>query len=190
MSDLNSFVCPYVCQTKPWLFLTLASAEPTSAPLDLFIEDKNDTSVSIIWSQPEVVGHTGLDGYVIEIAKDGSKSLLCLLTRCTQCWHVHDRGQIINTPWRKSVSWPFKSLWKLSFQQLIPGFFFFFISIIISLVSIINSIGFKCLLKTLRNLLNCCFNVGQPYRLQLFLKCHSQSYIMCFLTSPYKERGI
>lgn len=48
-------------------------AEPTSAPLDLFVEDKNDTSVTIIWSQPEVVGSSGLDGYTIEICKDGSK---------------------------------------------------------------------------------------------------------------------
>ena len=48
-------------------------AEPTSVPLDLFIEDKNDTSVSIIWSQPAVVGDSGLDGYTIEVCKDGSK---------------------------------------------------------------------------------------------------------------------
>ncbi|XP_042349914.1 myosin binding protein Hb [Plectropomus leopardus] len=47
--------------------------EPTSAPLDLFVEDKNDTSVTIIWSQPEVVGHSGLDGYVIEVCKDGTE---------------------------------------------------------------------------------------------------------------------
>lgn len=47
--------------------------EPTSVPLDLFVEDKNDTSVSIIWSQPEVVGASGLDGYTIEICKDGTE---------------------------------------------------------------------------------------------------------------------
>ncbi|CAN9511916.1 unnamed protein product [Ophioblennius macclurei] len=47
--------------------------EPTSAPLDLFIEDKNDTSVTIIWSQPETVGPTGLDGYTIEICKEGTE---------------------------------------------------------------------------------------------------------------------
>ncbi|CAL8352670.1 myosin-binding protein H isoform X1 [Gadus morhua] len=47
--------------------------EPTSAPLDLFIEDKNDTSVSIIWSQPETVGDSGLDGYLIEVCKDGTE---------------------------------------------------------------------------------------------------------------------
>ncbi|XP_034544743.1 myosin-binding protein H-like isoform X3 [Notolabrus celidotus] len=46
--------------------------EPTSAPVDLFIEDKNDTSVTIIWSQPETIGQTGLDGYSIEVAKDGT----------------------------------------------------------------------------------------------------------------------
>lgn len=39
-------------------------------------------------------------------------------------------------------------------------------------------------------MLNRCFNVGQPYRLQLSLKCHWQSYIMSYLTSPYKETGI
>ncbi|KAM4588315.1 myosin binding protein Hb isoform 2-T3 [Odontesthes bonariensis] len=47
--------------------------EPTSAPVDLFIEDKNDTSVTIIWSQPEQIGDTGLDGYTIEICKDGTE---------------------------------------------------------------------------------------------------------------------
>ncbi|XP_035517119.1 myosin binding protein Hb [Morone saxatilis] len=47
--------------------------EPTSAPLDLFVEDKNDTSVSIIWSQPEIIGHSGLDGYTIEVCKDGTE---------------------------------------------------------------------------------------------------------------------
>ncbi|XP_077386057.1 myosin binding protein Hb [Festucalex cinctus] len=47
--------------------------EPTSAPLDLFVEDKNDTSVTIIWSQPEVVGPSGLDGYAIEVCKDGTE---------------------------------------------------------------------------------------------------------------------
>lgn len=47
--------------------------EPTSAPLDLFIEDKNDTSVTIIWSQPETIGITGLDGYTVEVAKEGTE---------------------------------------------------------------------------------------------------------------------
>ncbi|XP_069004721.1 myosin binding protein Hb [Embiotoca jacksoni] len=47
--------------------------EPTSVPLDMFIEDKNDTSVTIIWSQPEVIGPSGLDGYTIEICKDGTE---------------------------------------------------------------------------------------------------------------------
>ncbi|XP_070695961.1 myosin-binding protein H-like isoform X4 [Pempheris klunzingeri] len=47
--------------------------EPTSAPVDLFVEDKNDTSVSIIWSQPENIGPSGLDGYTIEVCKDGTE---------------------------------------------------------------------------------------------------------------------
>ncbi|XP_039971693.1 myosin binding protein Hb [Xiphias gladius] len=47
--------------------------EPTSAPLDLFVEDKNDTSVTIIWSQPENIGPSGLDGYAVEVCKDGTE---------------------------------------------------------------------------------------------------------------------
>ncbi|KAJ4927550.1 hypothetical protein JOQ06_015276 [Pogonophryne albipinna] len=47
--------------------------EPTSIPLDLFIEDKNDTTVTIMWSQPEVIGDSGLDGYTIEVCKDGTE---------------------------------------------------------------------------------------------------------------------
>lgn len=81
----------------PNLTKCLLSPEPTSAPLDLFIEDKNDTSVTIIWSQPEVVGDSGLDGYTIEICKDGSKSrptsnLVLTLGLSTS------RGQSIYTP--------------------------------------------------------------------------------------------
>uniref|UniRef100_A0A3Q3AXU0 Myosin-binding protein H n=1 Tax=Kryptolebias marmoratus TaxID=37003 RepID=A0A3Q3AXU0_KRYMA len=48
-------------------------AAPTSAPVDLFVEDKNDTSVTIIWSQPTNVGACGLDGYTIEVCKDGTE---------------------------------------------------------------------------------------------------------------------
>lgn len=47
--------------------------EPTSAPVELFVEDKNDTSVTIIWSQPENIGPSGLDGYTIEVCKDGTE---------------------------------------------------------------------------------------------------------------------
>ncbi|XP_013887697.1 myosin binding protein Hb isoform X2 [Austrofundulus limnaeus] len=46
--------------------------EPTSAPVDLFVEDKNDNSVTIIWSEPANVGASGLDGYTIEVCKDGT----------------------------------------------------------------------------------------------------------------------
>lgn len=56
-----------------FIVIFVTSAEPTSAPLDLFVEDKNDTSVTIIWTQPAEIGPTGLDGYVIEVCKDGSK---------------------------------------------------------------------------------------------------------------------
>lgn len=42
--------------------------------MDLFVEDKNDNSVTIIWSEPTNIGASGLDGYTIEMCKDGSES--------------------------------------------------------------------------------------------------------------------
>ncbi|TRY89648.1 hypothetical protein DNTS_021527 [Danionella cerebrum] len=46
--------------------------EPTSEPLELGIEDVNNTSVTISWRPPATIGDSGLDGYVVEICKDGT----------------------------------------------------------------------------------------------------------------------
>lgn len=45
--------------------------EPTSAPLNLAVEDVNDTSVTLKWSAPETIGDSGLDGYTVEYCKEG-----------------------------------------------------------------------------------------------------------------------
>ncbi|XP_064162847.1 myosin-binding protein H-like isoform X15 [Anguilla rostrata] len=42
---------------------------PTSEPLNVSVEDVNDTSVTIKWRPPEKIG-SGLDGYVVEYCKD------------------------------------------------------------------------------------------------------------------------
>ncbi|XP_056316576.1 myosin-binding protein H-like isoform X2 [Danio aesculapii] len=47
-------------------------AEPTSEPLELGVEDVNDTSVTISWRPPATIGNSGLDGYVVEICKEGT----------------------------------------------------------------------------------------------------------------------
>ncbi|KAM6977104.1 myosin binding protein Ha [Aplochiton taeniatus] len=47
-------------------------AEPTSAPLDVTVEDVNNTSVTIRWKAPETIGNSGLDGYTVEYCKDGA----------------------------------------------------------------------------------------------------------------------
>lgn len=47
---------------------------PTSAPLDVSVDDVNDSSLTIKWKTPETIGDSGLDGYAIEYCKDGSKS--------------------------------------------------------------------------------------------------------------------
>lgn len=51
----------------------LLCLEPTSEPLELSVEDVNDTSVTISWRPPATIGNSGLDGYTVEICKEGSK---------------------------------------------------------------------------------------------------------------------
>ncbi|XP_031422430.1 myosin binding protein Ha isoform X2 [Clupea harengus] len=46
--------------------------EPTSAPLNLTVEDVNDTSVTLKWKAPETLGDSGLDGYTVEYCKEGA----------------------------------------------------------------------------------------------------------------------
>uniref|UniRef100_A0A3B5LC33 Myosin-binding protein H n=1 Tax=Xiphophorus couchianus TaxID=32473 RepID=A0A3B5LC33_9TELE len=46
---------------------------PSSAPLDVAVDDVNDTSLTIKWKTPENVGSSGLSGYTVEYRKDGSK---------------------------------------------------------------------------------------------------------------------
>uniref|UniRef100_A0A671K589 Myosin-binding protein H n=1 Tax=Sinocyclocheilus anshuiensis TaxID=1608454 RepID=A0A671K589_9TELE len=48
------------------------AAEPTSEPLELGVEDVNDTSVTISWRPPATIGNSGLDGYTVEICKEGT----------------------------------------------------------------------------------------------------------------------
>ncbi|XP_034445292.1 myosin binding protein Ha isoform X1 [Hippoglossus hippoglossus] len=47
-------------------------AVPTSAPLDVSVEDVNDSSLTIQWRTPETIGDSGLEGYTIEYCKDGT----------------------------------------------------------------------------------------------------------------------
>lgn len=52
---------------------------PTSAPLDVSVDDVNDSSLTIRWKTPETIGDSGLNGYTIEYCKDGSKCVyVCL----------------------------------------------------------------------------------------------------------------
>ncbi|XP_019123026.2 myosin binding protein Ha isoform X3 [Larimichthys crocea] len=47
-------------------------AVPTSAPLEVSVEDVNENSLTIKWKEPETIGDSGLDGYTIEYCKDGT----------------------------------------------------------------------------------------------------------------------
>lgn len=45
---------------------------PSSAPLDVTVEDVNNSSLTIKWTTPETIGDSGLDGYTVEYCKDGT----------------------------------------------------------------------------------------------------------------------
>uniref|UniRef100_A0A8C6T586 Myosin-binding protein H n=1 Tax=Neogobius melanostomus TaxID=47308 RepID=A0A8C6T586_9GOBI len=49
---------------------------PTSAPLNVSVDDVNDNSLTISWKGPETVGDSGLDGYTVEYCKDGTTDWL------------------------------------------------------------------------------------------------------------------
>ncbi|KAL2295548.1 hypothetical protein Nmel_017963, partial [Mimus melanotis] len=46
--------------------------EPPSCPLSLAVEEVSENSFTLTWKAPEQTGRAGLDGYVVEICKDGS----------------------------------------------------------------------------------------------------------------------
>ncbi|KAL4623812.1 myosin-binding protein H-like isoform X2 [Arapaima gigas] len=45
-------------------------AVPPNEPLDLTVEDVNDTSLTLKWRSPEIIREPGLDGYTVEYCKD------------------------------------------------------------------------------------------------------------------------
>nr|XP_043893332.1 myosin binding protein Ha isoform X2 [Solea senegalensis] len=45
---------------------------PSSAPLDVSLDDVNNSSFTIKWDMPATIGATGLEGYTIEYRKDGT----------------------------------------------------------------------------------------------------------------------
>ncbi|XP_061605774.1 myosin binding protein Ca isoform X2 [Phyllopteryx taeniolatus] len=46
---------------------------PTSEPIRLLVEDVTDSTCALRWLPPEKVGPGGIDGYIIEYCKEGSK---------------------------------------------------------------------------------------------------------------------
>lgn len=44
-----------------------------SAPLQLTIVDVSDCSVTVSWEPPEWLGSQGLQGYVLELRKEGGE---------------------------------------------------------------------------------------------------------------------
>lgn len=60
---------------------------PTSAPLDLSVDDVNDSSLTIRWNGPETIGDSGLDGYTVEYCKDGTTDWVVANEELTPATH-------------------------------------------------------------------------------------------------------
>ena len=69
-------------------------AEPTSAPLNVTVEDVNDTTLTIKWRSPEVLGDSGLDGYTVEYCKDGGELRFNTPPNLVLCVAVSVRGTV------------------------------------------------------------------------------------------------
>ncbi|XP_060912686.1 myosin binding protein Ha isoform X2 [Labrus mixtus] len=63
---------PAVVEEPPKAPTPPPPAVPTSAPLDVSVEDVNESSLTIKWKTPETIGNSGLDGFTIEYCKDGT----------------------------------------------------------------------------------------------------------------------
>lgn len=49
------------------------SSDVPSAPLGLTVEDVSDRAVTVSWEPPERLGHRGLQGYVLELRREGGE---------------------------------------------------------------------------------------------------------------------
>lgn len=57
------------------------------------MEEVSENSFTLTWKAPEQMGQAGLDGYVVEICKDGSRfGLSCLVSMERLCMVVGWRG--------------------------------------------------------------------------------------------------
>lgn len=65
--------------------MTSLFTAPTSAPLDVSVDDVNDCSLTIKWTTPETVGASGLNGYTVEYCKDGGKCVYVQLHLSPEC---------------------------------------------------------------------------------------------------------
>uniref|UniRef100_A0A665SZZ5 Myosin binding protein C, fast type a n=1 Tax=Echeneis naucrates TaxID=173247 RepID=A0A665SZZ5_ECHNA len=52
---------------------------PTSEPTRLMVDDVTDTTCALKWRPPEKIGAGGIDGYIIEYCKEGSKCLFVIV---------------------------------------------------------------------------------------------------------------
>ncbi|XP_029291393.1 myosin binding protein Ha isoform X2 [Cottoperca gobio] len=75
-------------------------AAPTSAPLDVSVDDVNDSSLTIKWNEPQTIGDSGLDGYTIEYCKDGTTDWIAAQKELTPasryCIHNLTAGDLLH----------------------------------------------------------------------------------------------
>ncbi|MGH0184395.1 UNVERIFIED_CONTAM: hypothetical protein FKN15_014919 [Acipenser sinensis] len=69
--------------------------EPTSEPVNLTLEDVNDTTLTVKWRPPENIRASGLDGYTVEYCRDGNRPRI-RLPRSLRTVFVKKVGDTVN----------------------------------------------------------------------------------------------
>ena len=73
MRELNLPPIPFTLGISALISYSSSLAAPTSEPIRLTVDDVTNSTCTLKWRPPEKIGAGGIDGYVIEYCKDGSK---------------------------------------------------------------------------------------------------------------------
>lgn len=73
LRELNPPLISFTWDINMLISCRLPLPAPTGEPIRLTVEDVTDTTCTLKWRPPEKIGAGGIDGYVVEYCKAGSK---------------------------------------------------------------------------------------------------------------------
>lgn len=73
LRELNPPLISFTWNINILISSCLPLPAPTSEPIRLTVDDVTDTTCTLKWRPPEKVGAGGINGYILEYCKAGSK---------------------------------------------------------------------------------------------------------------------